>query len=91
MQVRLDFEYEEVCEAEPYHITSHYYIILYYIILYYALLYCCIILYYIITQVRLDFEYEEVCEGGPEDFAVELETDLAEATGTDPRRVEAII
>ena len=24
-------------------------------------------------------------------FAVELETDLAEATGTDPRRVEAII
>ena len=41
--------------------------------------------------MRLDFEYEEVCEGGPEDFAVELETDLAEATGTDPRRVEAII
>ena len=37
MQVRLDFEYEEVCEAEPRHIISYHHYISYYIILYYQL------------------------------------------------------
>ncbi len=36
----------------------------------------------------MDFEYEDVCDGGPEEFAVELEADLAEAVGVDPKRIE---